>query len=98
MADHFDRDWQQVPPNEEECDEAAQYEEHFQGSSEEIPMTSFHRMDVFNSVIEFSENQPPKRISVGQLEINSAGFEEHLMLLRSLANATDRLQSDLDFM
>ncbi|XP_049267220.1 uncharacterized protein LOC125756455 [Rhipicephalus sanguineus] len=32
MADHFDEDWQEVPPDEDECDEAAQNEEPFQGS------------------------------------------------------------------
>ncbi|KAL1443623.1 hypothetical protein MTO96_030240 [Rhipicephalus appendiculatus] len=172
MADHFNEDWQEVPADDDEYDKAAQYEEPFQGPSEEITMSSFHRvrcaahtlqltvnaglrederakellelinstvnvfrrssfwterlkalcgkdlipsagtrwnslvaalkrlteMDVFNSVIafikEFNENHAPKRISVGQLEMNSARFEEILMLLRPLADATDRLQSD----
>ncbi|KAH7973255.1 hypothetical protein HPB52_023320 [Rhipicephalus sanguineus] len=45
MADHFDEDWQEVPPDEDECDEAAQNEEPFQGSSQEMTsLTSFHRV------------------------------------------------------
>ncbi|KAH7940386.1 hypothetical protein MRX96_017863 [Rhipicephalus microplus] len=42
MEDHFGGDWQDVPADEDECDEATQYEEPFEGSSEEMKMNSFH--------------------------------------------------------
>ncbi|KAH8020282.1 hypothetical protein HPB51_025802 [Rhipicephalus microplus] len=171
VEDPFDGDWQEVPTDEDECDEATQYEEP-EGSSEEMTITSFHRVrcagrtlqlavnaglrederpkevlelinatvnvfrrssfwterlkalcgkdlippagtrwnslvaalkrltetDVFNSAIavpkEFSENHPPKRISVGQLAMNAARFQQLLMLLKPLGDATDRLRSD----
>ncbi|KAL1444730.1 hypothetical protein MTO96_029612 [Rhipicephalus appendiculatus] len=44
MADHFDEDWQEVPADNDEYDEAAQDEDPFQGPSEEITMSSFHRV------------------------------------------------------
>lgn len=44
MEDHFDGDWQEVSADEDECDEATQYEEPFEGFSEELTMTSFHRV------------------------------------------------------
>ncbi|XP_049519179.1 zinc finger BED domain-containing protein 4-like [Dermacentor silvarum] len=55
-------------------------------------------IDVFNSVMEvlkeYNESNPTRRISVSQMEMNSGRFCEILALLRPLADATDRLQSD----
>ncbi|KAL3231816.1 hypothetical protein MRX96_023246 [Rhipicephalus microplus] len=56
MEDHFDGDWQEGPADEDECDEATQYGEPFEGSSEEMTMTSFHRVRCAAHTLQLAVN------------------------------------------
>ncbi|KAL3209477.1 hypothetical protein MRX96_009212 [Rhipicephalus microplus] len=95
MEDHFDGDWQEVPADEDECDEATQYEAPFEGSSEEMTMTSFHRGSATNTKKEASSQ--PSQFDVGREGISEgiSRASDPYALLDLVCPTEDREQSEL---